>query len=71
MKYTVQRPFTEWAEVVIDEADNIEHALELADKEFEDGNFISVEMSYSLDYDRYWVQDENGNVSMNERELTK
>lgn len=67
MKYTVQRPFTEWAEVVIDEADSIEHALELADKEFEDGNFISVEMSYSLDYDRYWIQDQNGNVSMNEK----
>ena len=68
MKYTVQRPFTEWAEVVIDEAQDEEHALELADKEFEDGNFVSVEMTYSLDLDRYWIQDEKGNIFMNERD---
>jgi hypothetical protein len=59
MRYRVQRPFTEWAEVVIENADNLDHALELADKQFEEGDWVSVELSYSLDFDRYWAIDED------------
>jgi hypothetical protein len=60
MKYTIQRPIVEWAEVVIEDADNLEHALELADEQFENGDFVSVEMSWGVDFERYWAQDQNG-----------
>lgn len=61
MKYTIQRPIVEWAEVVIKDADNLEHALELANEQFENGDFVSIEMTWGVDFERYWAQDEEGN----------
>jgi hypothetical protein len=62
MRYTVQRPTIEWVEVVIENADTLEQALEMADKQFEDGDFIGIEMSWSIDYQRYWIQREDGHI---------
>jgi hypothetical protein len=61
-KYTVQRPTTVWIETVVD-AESTEEALELADKDFESGDYSVMEMTYDIDYDRYWVQDKTGLVS--------
>jgi hypothetical protein len=62
MKYTVQRPTIEWVEVVINNADNLEHALELADEVFRTGEYEYVDNTWSIDYNRYWVKDENYNA---------
>jgi hypothetical protein len=62
MKYTVQRPTIEWVETVIENADNLEHALELADEIFKFGEYEYVSDTWAMDYYRYWVKDENDNV---------
>lgn len=62
MKYTIQRPLTVWVEVVVDEADNLQEALEQADEMFRDGDYIELDGTFSIDYDRYWTQDELGKV---------
>jgi hypothetical protein len=59
-KYTVQRPMIEWIETTV-QAESLEQALENADKDFENGDYVSVEMTFDIDFDRYWVQDEHGN----------
>jgi hypothetical protein len=62
MKYTVQRPTIEWVETVVENADNLEHALELADEIFKFGEYEYVSNTWAMDYYRYWVKDENDNV---------
>jgi hypothetical protein len=62
MKYTVQRPTIEWVETVIENADNLEHALELADEIFRFGEYEYVSDTWFMDYYRYFVKDENGNI---------
>ena len=59
MKYTIQRPSTIWIETVV-EADTLEEARELADKDFDSGDYLTMEQTYEIDYDRIWIQDENG-----------
>ena len=63
MKYTIQRPLTVWVEVVVDEADNLEEALEKADEMFRDGDYIELHDTFEIDYYRHWVQDATGKVS--------
>lgn len=63
MKYTIQRPATYWLEVVIDEADSLEDAIEQADEMFENGDYSELDGTFDIDYDRYWTQDEKGKVS--------
>jgi hypothetical protein len=62
MKYIVQRPTIEWVQVIIDNADNLEHALELADEVFKFGEYEYIDNTWVMDYYRYWVKDENDNV---------
>ena len=59
MRYTIQRPSTIWIETVV-EADTLEEARELADKDFDSGDYLTMEQTYEVDYDRIWIQDENG-----------
>lgn len=59
MKYTIQRPSTIWIETVV-EADTLEEARELADKDFDSGDYLTMEQTYEVDYDRIWIQDETG-----------
>lgn len=59
MRYTIQRPSTIWIETVV-EADTLEEARELADKDFDSGDYLTMEQTYEIDYDRIWIQDENG-----------
>ena len=60
MKYTVQRPVVIWIETQIESAENYNHALELADEKFDKGDYVEIEMSSAIDYERYWIQDETG-----------
>ena len=60
MKYTIQRPLTVWVEVVVDEADNLEEALEKADEMFRDGDYTELNGTFDINYDKYWSQDEFG-----------
>lgn len=62
MKYTIQRPLTVWVEVVVDEADSLEEALEQADVMFNDGDYIELDGTFDINYDKYWSQDELGAV---------
>jgi hypothetical protein len=59
MRYTIQRPSSIWIETVV-EADTLEEARELADKDFDSGDYQTMEMTYEIDYDRIWIQDETG-----------
>jgi hypothetical protein len=59
MKYTIQRPLTVWVETVV-QADDLEQARELADKDFDSGDYITMEQTFEIDYDRIWIQDETG-----------
>lgn len=59
--FTVQRPATIWIETVVN-ADNLDEAFELADKDFQDGDFLEIDGTWSIDYDRYWTQDATGEV---------
>jgi hypothetical protein len=59
MRYTIQRPSSIWIETVV-EADTLEEARELADKDFDSGDYLTMEQTYEVDYDRIWIQDETG-----------
>jgi hypothetical protein len=59
MKYTIQRPVITWIETVV-EAEDLEEALELADTDFQKGDYVEIEGSWEIDYERFWSQDESG-----------
>jgi hypothetical protein len=59
MRYTIQRPSSIWIETVV-EADTLDEARELADKDFDSGDYLTMEQTYEIDYDRIWIQDESG-----------
>lgn len=59
MEYRVQRPSTIWIEKIV-EANSFEEALELADEQFEDGEYLQLDETFDIDYDRYWIEDEDG-----------
>ena len=71
MKFTVQHPETVWLETVVENASNLEQALELGREQIDRGNYIVFDMTQKTDYEKYWVQDETGKEYTNERELTK
>jgi hypothetical protein len=58
MEYRVQRPSTVWIETTV-EADSFEQALELADEQFQDGEYKEIDDTFDIDYGRYWIEDEN------------
>ena len=60
-EYRVQRPSTIWIETTV-EANSFEEALELADEQFESGEYREIEDTFDTDYDRYWIEDEDGEV---------
>jgi hypothetical protein len=59
MDYRVQRPSTVWIEITV-EADSFERALELADEDFSHGEYTELDDTFEINYDRYWIEDENG-----------
>lgn len=61
MRYTIQRPATIWLETVV-EADGIDEAIELADKDFNSGEYVEMIQTWDIDFDRYWIQNETGGV---------
>ena len=60
MRYTIQRPATIWLETVV-EADGIDQAIELADKDFNSGDYVEMIQTWDIDFNRLWTQDEIGN----------
>ena len=67
MEYRVQRPSTVWIETTV-KADNFDDALELADEDFQNGDFIEVDDTFEVDYDRFWAKDEDGETKEQEDE---
>ena len=61
MKYKVQRPTSLWIQTTV-EADSFEMALELADKNFANGDFEEIEDTFGVDYDDYWAKNEAGEI---------
>ena len=59
MEYRVQRPMTVWIETIV-EADSFDEALGLADDDFYSGDFRELDETFDIDYDRFWIEDENG-----------
>lgn len=59
MEYRVQRPTSVWIETRV-EADSFEEALELADEQFQSGDFDEIDDTWETNWDRYWIEDENG-----------
>jgi hypothetical protein len=57
--YRVQRPSTVWIETRV-EANSFEEALELADEDFYSGDYEQVDDTFDVDYDRHWIEDEDG-----------
>jgi hypothetical protein len=66
MEYRVQRPSTTWIETTV-EADSFEQALELADDQFYEGDYKEVDDTFDIDYDRYWIEDENEETKEQEK----
>ncbi len=58
MEYRVQRPSSVWIETTV-EAESFDEALELADKAYSNGDFEELDGTWEIDYDRYWIEDEN------------
>ena len=58
-EYRVQRPSTIWIQTTV-EAQSFDEALELADEQFENGEYRDIEDTFDIDYDRYWIEDEDG-----------
>lgn len=67
MEYRIQRPSTIWIETTV-EADDFDDALELADKDFQNGDFIEVDDTFEVDYYRFWAKDEDGETKEQEDE---
>ncbi len=59
--YKVQRPSTVWIETTV-EAEDFEEALSLADCQFYDGQYSEIDETFEIDYDRHWIQDEDGDI---------
>jgi hypothetical protein len=59
MDYRVQRPSSVWIETTV-EADSFERALELADEQFSQGEYQELDDTFEVNYDRYWIEDEDG-----------
>lgn len=59
MEYRVQRPTSVWIETKV-EAGSFEEAIELADEQFQSGDFDEIDDTWETDWDRYWAEDENG-----------
>jgi hypothetical protein len=59
--YRVQRPSTVWIETRV-EANSFEEALSLADDDFYSGDYEQVDDTFDVDYDRFWIEDEDGEV---------
>jgi hypothetical protein len=60
MKYTVQRPVIIWVETQIESAVDQDDALEQADVKFQNGDYLEMDGTWAIDYDRFWIQDESG-----------
>jgi hypothetical protein len=63
MKYTIQRPLTVWVETIVEDFDTLEDALEVADENFRNGDYIELDGTFDINYDKYWSQDELGKVA--------
>lgn len=58
-EYKVQRQASYWIETTV-HAESLESALELADDEFKDGDWIEAADSFEINEDRYWIQTHDG-----------
>ena len=58
-EWRIQRPARIWVEATV-KADTLEDALEVADKEISNGDFIEVDESWEVNWDEFWAIDDKG-----------
>ena len=58
-EWRIQRPARIWVEATV-KADTLEDALEIADKEISNGDFIEVDESWEVNWDEFWAIDDKG-----------
>jgi hypothetical protein len=58
-EWTIQRPAGIWVETTV-KADTLEEALELADKDIANGDFIEVAEAWEVNWDEFWAKDDKG-----------
>jgi hypothetical protein len=68
MRYRFQRPARIWIETTV-EADSIEQAIELGNKDLENGDFKEAEDAFEIYWDTYWLEDDNGNTYNEDGEI--
>lgn len=64
MEYRVQRPTSVWIETTV-EADDFDEAFELANERFSEGDYRELDDTFEIDYDRFWIEDENNETKEN------
>lgn len=60
-KYKVQRPTEIWIETTV-EAKNLDDALDMANAKFFEAEFTELDDTFTVNYDRYWVETHDGLV---------
>jgi hypothetical protein len=65
--WEVQRPATIWIKTKV-KAETLEDALELADTELYNGEYMEDEESFTIDYSRYCAIDEYENLHTDDTE---
>jgi hypothetical protein len=58
MEYRIQQKASVWIEVSVD-ADTLEEAMKLAEKDIDNGDFKEDPASFTLE-DEFWWEDEDG-----------
>jgi len=68
--WRIQRPATVWIETIVN-AETLDQALEIADEDFNAGNYEEDLNQWTINFDRYWAEDKDGENYTDEDEATK
>lgn len=67
--WRIQRPAKLWIETKV-EAETLDEALEKADEQLNEGDYIEVPDIWHINFDRYWAEDADGEQYTDEDETT-
>jgi hypothetical protein len=68
--WRIQRPAKLWIETVV-EASTLDEALERADEQLNEGDYIEVNDIWHINFDRYWAETEDGEHYTDEDNTTR
>jgi hypothetical protein len=68
--WRIQRPAKLWIETKV-KAETLDEALEKADEQLNEGDYIEVNDIWSINFDRYFAEAEDGQFYTDEDEATK